>query len=111
MAARGLYQDCASEDTAEAIAQLRPQGPAPIVERAPLIETPSVPIRYIACTQDRAVSPEWGALTAGGTLRRDRRVVRRLAPGRARTTLPRSWSSHTRANRSLLSLGLRIGIQ
>jgi hypothetical protein len=65
VAARGLYQDCASEDTAETIAQLRPQGPAPIVERTPLIETPSVPIRYIACTQDRAVSPEWGALTAG----------------------------------------------
>lgn len=55
MAARGLYQDCASEDTAETIAQLRPQGPAPIVERTPLIETPSVPMRYIACTQDRAV--------------------------------------------------------
>jgi pimeloyl-ACP methyl ester carboxylesterase len=63
-AAEVFYQDCTSEDTAEAIAQLRPQGPAPIVERTPLIETPSVPIRYIACTQDRAVSPGWGAATA-----------------------------------------------
>ena len=71
MAAELFYHDCAPSTAAWAAAQLRPQSPAPIAERTPLAAYPDVPMHYLGCRGDRAVSGTWARTTARARLGRD----------------------------------------
>ena len=48
----------------EATALLRPQFLTPFTERCPLDALPDVPRRYILCSEDHIVSPEWSRRVA-----------------------------------------------
>ncbi len=59
LAAELFYHDCPQETARSAAARLRPQSPGPIVETTPLKAFPDVPLHYVGCRDDRAVSGSW----------------------------------------------------
>ncbi|MGW3284298.1 alpha/beta fold hydrolase [Streptomyces sp. NPDC001002] len=63
IAAGLFYQDCPRETAEGAAARLRPQSPAPIAETTPLTAFPDVPLHYVGCRADRAVSQAWAERT------------------------------------------------
>jgi pimeloyl-ACP methyl ester carboxylesterase len=64
-AAELFYHDCDPSDAADAAGRLRPEACRGVfTEKTPLTARPPVPMRYIACAQDRVVSPDWGAEVA-----------------------------------------------
>lgn len=71
VAAELFYHDCPPSVAAAAASRLRPQSPAPITERTPLGAFPDVPMHYVGCRADRAVSAAWAAETARFRLGRD----------------------------------------
>jgi hypothetical protein len=71
VAAELFYHDCAPSTAAWAAAQLRPQSPAPIAEQTLLTAYPDVPMHYVGCREDRAVSDTWAESTARARLGRD----------------------------------------
>lgn len=66
-----FYHDCVPSTAEWAAAQLRPQSPAPIAETTPLTTYPDVPMHYVGCRADRAVSAAWAAETARARLGRE----------------------------------------
>lgn len=64
VAAELFYHDCPRPVAETAARRLRPQSPAPIAEPTPLAAFPRVPMHYVACRGDRAVSGEWARRTA-----------------------------------------------
>lgn len=59
-----FYHDCTAKRAAEAVAELRQQAAAPIVEKTPLRELPELPVAYILAQEDRVVDPEWSRQVA-----------------------------------------------
>jgi hypothetical protein len=59
-----FYHDCPPAVAEAAAARLRPQAPTPITETTPLAAFPDVPMHYIGCRGDRAVSGDWARSTA-----------------------------------------------
>lgn len=66
-----FFHDCPPEVAAAAAARLRPQSPSPVTERTPLAAYPNVPMHYLGCRSDRAVSGAWAADTAPARLGTD----------------------------------------
>ncbi|GAA3437906.1 alpha/beta fold hydrolase [Kutzneria kofuensis] len=64
VAAELFYYDCPHETAVAAASSLRPQSSAPIAETTPLKAFPDVPLHYIGCRDDRAVSQAWAERTA-----------------------------------------------
>ncbi|MDV7241802.1 MULTISPECIES: alpha/beta fold hydrolase [Rhodococcus] len=64
VAAELFYHDCPRAVAEEAANRLRPQSPTPIAEVTPLEAFPDVPMHYIGCREDRAVSGKWAESTA-----------------------------------------------
>jgi pimeloyl-ACP methyl ester carboxylesterase len=58
-ATRCLFHDCAQEDAAWAVGQLRAQSAAPRTEPWPLDAIPDVERTSIVCLDERCISPEW----------------------------------------------------
>ena len=71
VAADLFFHDCAPSTAAGAAAQLRPQSPSPVAEQTPLTTFPDVPMHYVGCRGDRAVSGTWAERTARARLGRD----------------------------------------
>jgi len=63
-----FYHDCPPQVAAAAAARLRPQSPTPVAEPTPLTAFPDVPMHYVGCRSDRAVSGAWAAETARARL-------------------------------------------
>jgi pimeloyl-ACP methyl ester carboxylesterase len=63
-----FYHDCPPELAERAVAQLRPQGPAPMRETTPLASWPGVPAEYILCRDDRVFAPDWSRRVAAERL-------------------------------------------
>jgi pimeloyl-ACP methyl ester carboxylesterase len=59
-----FYNRCTPKDAEWAYRQLRHQARRPFEMVTPLKSWPAVPISYIACSDDRAVNPEWGKRAA-----------------------------------------------
>lgn len=59
-----FYHDCPPSVAEAAATRLRPQSPAPITELTPLAAFPDVPMHYIGCRGDRAVSADWARASA-----------------------------------------------
>ncbi len=55
-----FFHDCAPDVAAQAIQRLRPQATLPIEQTRTLPKLPAVPSRYIVCTEDRALRPDYG---------------------------------------------------
>jgi hypothetical protein len=64
IAAELFYHDCPQETADRAAVRLRAQSPAPIVETTPVTEFPDVPMHYVGCRDDRAVSGTWSEWAA-----------------------------------------------
>ena len=71
LARRILYADCDDEVAEAAIKRLRPQARSPYEVPCPLDELPDVSRTYIACSEDRLVSPAWSRDVASGRLAAD----------------------------------------
>lgn len=71
VAAELFYHDCTPATAAWAASRLRPQSSAPITERTPLAAFPDVPMHYVGCRGDRAVSATWSVQAARTRLGRD----------------------------------------
>ena len=65
---RHVAQDVDRALVDEIAARLRPQFLAPFTERCPLDAMPDVASRYILCSEDHIVSPEWSRRVAGQRL-------------------------------------------
>ncbi|GAY08480.1 alpha/beta hydrolase [Pseudonocardia sp. N23] len=63
-----FYHDCPPEVAAAAAARLRPQSPTPVAETTPLAAYPDVPMHYVGCRSDRAVSGAWATAAARSRL-------------------------------------------
>lgn len=63
-AAELFYNDCKPADAALATQRLSPQHLTIFNECAPARESSLIPTRYVVCSQDRVVSPEWAKRTA-----------------------------------------------
>ncbi|MDQ3933284.1 MAG: alpha/beta hydrolase [Actinomycetota bacterium] len=59
-----MYHDCTREAARWALRRMRPQADAPYDEPCPLTGPPAVPSAYVACDEDRFVSPEWARRAA-----------------------------------------------
>jgi pimeloyl-ACP methyl ester carboxylesterase len=59
-----FYNDCKPVDAQRATQRLRSQDLTIFTECAPIPETSSIPTRYVLCSRDRAISPEWARHTA-----------------------------------------------
>jgi hypothetical protein len=57
-----FFHDCPQPHVAAN--KLRPQSPTPILETTPLQQFPTIPMHYIGCRGDRAVSASWSEHTA-----------------------------------------------
>ncbi|MHA6784671.1 alpha/beta hydrolase [Pseudonocardia saturnea] len=68
VAADLFYHDCTPSTAASAASRLRPQSPSPVTEPTPLVAFPDVPMHYVACRDDRAVSATWAARAARARL-------------------------------------------
>ncbi|WIX83037.1 alpha/beta hydrolase [Amycolatopsis carbonis] len=64
VAAELFFHDCPPATATAAASRLRPQSPAPITEVTPLQAFPELPMHYVGCRADRAVSGEWAERTA-----------------------------------------------
>lgn len=69
VAAQLFFHDC--PDALGAVRMLRTQSPSPITEPTPLSKFPDVPMQYIGCRGDRAVSGSWSADAARARLGTD----------------------------------------
>lgn len=63
-----FFHTCPPEDADLAMSRLRRQSETPFVETTPLRAWPDVPVRYVLCTEDRAVRPEWSRAAASERL-------------------------------------------
>jgi pimeloyl-ACP methyl ester carboxylesterase len=63
-AAEVFYNDCNPVDAQRATQRLRSQDRTIFTECAPITEAPSIPTRYVLCSRDQAISPEWATHTA-----------------------------------------------
>jgi pimeloyl-ACP methyl ester carboxylesterase len=68
LARRTLFADCDERDARWAFERLRPQATAPYDVPCPLDAFPSAPRRYVVCSEDRIVNPEWSRRVATGRL-------------------------------------------
>lgn len=59
VAQRVFYHDVPKHQARAAFAALRAQTPATIEEPTPLRAWPKVPMRYVACSADRIIAPDW----------------------------------------------------
>lgn len=59
-----LYQDCAADVAAAAVARLRPQAYGPPTEVWPSGPLPAVPATAIVCAEDRILHPDWSRRVA-----------------------------------------------
>jgi len=59
-----FFHRCSIEDADLAMSRLRRQSETPFVETTPLQSWPDVPLRYVLCTDDRAVRPGWSRAAA-----------------------------------------------
>jgi pimeloyl-ACP methyl ester carboxylesterase len=59
-----FFHRCRPEDADLAMSRLRRQSETPFVEATPLRAWPDVPVRYVLCTEDRAVRPAWSRAAA-----------------------------------------------
>ena len=98
-ARRVFFHDCEPETSRWAAAQLRWQGPRPLLEAAPFREWPDVPMDVILTRDDRSVDSAWAMAEAA-----------RWLNGRAPILLPGGHSpflSHPRLLAETLVRGAR----
>ncbi|PBC51879.1 alpha/beta hydrolase [Rhodococcus sp. ACS1] len=56
-----FFHDCPKDVARHAVTQLRPQSPTPMSESSPVAKFPEVPSYYLACEDDRTISPAWAS--------------------------------------------------
>ena len=59
-----FYHDVPEPEVTEAVAALRPQQFGPTLEDWPIAAYPDVPMRYVACDDDRILDPGWQVRSA-----------------------------------------------